>query len=202
MRKTARYFNWFLLKVVGILGSCMDISGEYVLVSAGSCVHPPKCEYLPTPCSASCPFSVLSMCSYFPLPAFFHRWRMFFCPLAFLSPYPSVLGSTVDYSHSCHLPFLVFLLSFTLLEVRLTQRNIFQSFNFTNLEYFHGDGKVCIPILKASLFLDFESLLQNTGLRGFAFFSKEKVTQWVTEFVTKACFLGDGRNCLGWKLPK
>lgn len=33
------------------------------------------------------------------------------------------------------------------------------------LEDLHGDGKICIPILKASIFPDFESLLQNAGFR-------------------------------------
>lgn len=47
---------------------------------------------------------------------------------------------------------------------------------------------MCIPILKASVFLDFESLLQNMGFRDVFF--KVKVTQWVTEVVTKAWLLG------------
>lgn len=54
---------------------------------------------------------------------------------------------------------------------------------------------MCIAILKAPVFPDFESVLQNMRFRG-GFFFKGKVTQWVTEVVNKAWFLEDGRNCL------
>lgn len=129
MRKTARHFHWFLLKAVGILGSCRDISGEYVLMYAGSCVLPPKCICPPRALHLG-PF-LSCLCVLFSLPVFFHLWRMFVCPLVFLSPYPAVPASTVERSPSCHLPFLIFLLPFTLLIVRLTQRNNTQSFNLT-----------------------------------------------------------------------
>lgn len=56
---------------------------------------------------------------------------------------------------------------------------------------------MCIPILKASLFPDFESLLQNTGLRGLLFFPKGKLISGLQNLLLKPVFLGDGRNCLG-----
>lgn len=47
---------------------------------------------------------------------------------------------------------------------------------------------MCISILKASLFPDFESLLQNTGLRGLVFFPKGKLFHGLQKLLLKPFF--------------
>lgn len=140
------------------------------------------------------------VCVLFPLPAFFQLWKMFICPLAFLSPYPPVLPSTVEHSPSCHFPFLILLSPFTLLIVRQTDN--FQSFNLTKFRvvsqrwqsvYFYFKG-LFVP----RFWISTPKHWVEDFLFCLVFFPKGKVIEvviWVTEVVTKACFW-DGRHCL------